>query len=505
VEAAAAFKHPRLRIGALLLRSGLLSAEQLAEALEEKEETGQRIGEIVIRRGWVSDGDMARTLAEQFHLEFIDLDAAPPDESVAGLLPPEVARHLEAVPVRVLDDGAILVAVADPVGEALEGLPEALGLDVRLGVAPASAIGRAIGAVEDATDQVAGPSVESAEAPAEDVLDRAGEAAVPVERAEPEADDEQPPLQVITPFEEASEESVALFADPAGIDTEPGSLGAAPHAVDEAAPEPAEDSGPELAAVEPPAESPATQADAELPHEELLPPTDQEQPDEHVAEEPAQPIPFMLRRPLLGTLLLRDGLLSPQQLAEALIEKEETEERLGEILLRRGWITEEAVAQALAEQYTLPYVDLAADPPEDRAARLLSAALARYFRAVPLRHLDDETVLVAIADPTAFGVDNLERALSLRVELALATESAIEHAIAHLETEEEALRPTPVPSPEPVLEPGDEASVELGREGGEIPESPAAAERPETADDDAGPDESAEQGLVDEFPLTGLP
>lgn len=64
MEAAAAFKPPRLRIGALLLRSGLLSAEQLAEALEEKEATGQRIGEIVVQRGWLSDDDLARTLAE---------------------------------------------------------------------------------------------------------------------------------------------------------------------------------------------------------------------------------------------------------------------------------------------------------------------------------------------------------------------------------------------------------------------------------------------------------
>jgi type II secretory ATPase GspE/PulE/Tfp pilus assembly ATPase PilB-like protein len=161
-------------------------------------------------------------------------------------------------------------------------------------------------------------------------------------------------------------------------------------------------------------------------------------------EDLASVTPFELRRPLLGTLLLRDGLITPQQLAEALIEKEETEERLGEIVMRRGWITDVALSRLLAEQFAVVYVDLDATPPDDRAKRLLSAALARYFWAVPVRFLDNDSVLVAIADPTAFGVEDLERALGFRVVLGLATESAVEAAIERLEAEEEASRPRPV-------------------------------------------------------------
>jgi type IV pilus assembly protein PilB len=359
MEAAAAFKHPRLRLGALLLRNGLLTAEQLAEALEEREQTGVRIGEIVVQRGWVSDEDLARTLAEQFAIDFVDLDAIAPDPTTGRLLSIDVARSVRAVPVEV-SHGAAVVAVADPTGEALEVLTSELDLPVELAVAPASAIDRAIDRIHPA-----GEEIESAEPESTVTAPLAGE---------PEA------YSAIEWFDQR-----------------------APTVLPEAADEPAE-----------------TPEDAET---------------------PTNVAPLELGRPLLGTLLLRDDLITAGQLAEALIEKEATEERLGEILLRNGWITEVALSRLLAEQFAVVYVDLDASPPDERANMLLSGALARYFWAVPVRFLDNDTVLVAIADPTAFGVDDLERAIGFRVVLGLATESAIAAAVERLEMDEDTSRP----------------------------------------------------------------
>lgn len=61
---------------------------------------------------------------------------------------------------------------------------------------------------------------------------------------------------------------------------------------------------------------------------------------------------FPLRQPgsklLLGSLLVRDGLVEMEQVEEALAEHEKTDRRLGEILVERGWIGERSLAQALA-------------------------------------------------------------------------------------------------------------------------------------------------------------
>jgi type IV pilus assembly protein PilB len=127
----------RLQIGSLLLRDGLLTAEQLEEALAEKERTGLRLGEIVVDQRWVSAAAVANALAEQHGLEFIDVAATTPEAAVANLLPETFARRYCALPIRFLTPDLVLVAVSDPTNVvASDDLRLALGLNVRLGVAP---------------------------------------------------------------------------------------------------------------------------------------------------------------------------------------------------------------------------------------------------------------------------------------------------------------------------------------------------------------------------------
>ena len=65
------------------------------------------------------------------------------------------------------------------------------------------------------------------------------------------------------------------------------------------------------------------------------------------------------RRPQLGALLLRDGVITAEQLAAALAQKEVEGGRLREILLRHNMATAAAIARALGEQYGLEFVELA--------------------------------------------------------------------------------------------------------------------------------------------------
>src|SRR5207253_6032323 len=80
----------------------------------------------------------ARGLAEQHGLEFVDLAKAQLEPAAANLLPEKFARRYDALPVRFIDEDLVLVAVSDPTNVvASDDLRLALGLNVRLAVAPA--------------------------------------------------------------------------------------------------------------------------------------------------------------------------------------------------------------------------------------------------------------------------------------------------------------------------------------------------------------------------------
>ncbi len=138
--------------------------------------------------------------------------------------------------------------------------------------------------------------------------------------------------------------------------------------------------------------------------------------------------------PALGTLLVRDGAITSDQLESALEEKRRVPaKRLGEILVTLGYASEEAVARVLAEQHELDYVEVPPDALELEAAGLLPENLARRYHAIPVRFLDDGSVLVAVADPTnVMFSDELRLALGVPVRVAVAAPEAIETAIARI-------------------------------------------------------------------------
>src|SRR3954451_16911228 len=139
-------QQSRVRLGTMLVRAGLLTAEQLEEALAEKAETGKRLGEIVVDRGWVPSADLARALAEQHHVEFIDVLKVEIVDAAASLLPERLARRYRAVAIKFLDEDKVLVAVADPTDVlASDDLRLALGMNVEFAVADQNHLERTLG------------------------------------------------------------------------------------------------------------------------------------------------------------------------------------------------------------------------------------------------------------------------------------------------------------------------------------------------------------------------
>lgn len=102
-----------LRLGDLLLKAQLITQEQLNKALEEQRSLGGRLGEVLMRLGYVSEEDIIECLSHQFGVPSINLRHFEIDEAVAKLIPVELARKYNVVPVN--KTGAVLtVAMADP-------------------------------------------------------------------------------------------------------------------------------------------------------------------------------------------------------------------------------------------------------------------------------------------------------------------------------------------------------------------------------------------------------
>ncbi len=103
----------RRPLGELLLGEGVISAEQLALALEIQRSTGKRLGRVLSDMGAVGQEQLARVLSQQMGMEFIRLTGASVREDLARLLPAAVARRLQVIPVSD-QDGTLTVAMVDP-------------------------------------------------------------------------------------------------------------------------------------------------------------------------------------------------------------------------------------------------------------------------------------------------------------------------------------------------------------------------------------------------------
>jgi type IV pilus assembly protein PilB len=102
-----------VRLGELLVKANLLTQEQLREALERQKETGAKLGETIINLGLVSEEDITECLSQQFGVPSISLQHFEIDDNVIKLVPSEVARKYNIIPVN--KTGATLtIAMADP-------------------------------------------------------------------------------------------------------------------------------------------------------------------------------------------------------------------------------------------------------------------------------------------------------------------------------------------------------------------------------------------------------
>ena len=127
--------------------------------------------------------------------------------------------------------------------------------------------------------------------------------------------------------------------------------------------------------------------------------------------------------------MLRKGLVTNEELDRALAEKQEGE-LLGEALVRLRICFEDDVARVLGDQAQIEFIDIGVTSVDYRAVQLLRERDAKEMRAIPVRLHPDETVSVAVADPTDDTLlPKLKLALGGRdVRLLVTTPSALRAA-----------------------------------------------------------------------------
>ena len=129
----------RQALGTMLIERNFLTEAQLAEALEEGAANGERLGEVVVRRGWVGEDDLAKVLAEQWQLGYLDRTSIWFDGKALARITREDAQRLEALPTSV-QEGRVVIALAEPTEQRLGALNEIMGDDAVFVVVAKSAL-----------------------------------------------------------------------------------------------------------------------------------------------------------------------------------------------------------------------------------------------------------------------------------------------------------------------------------------------------------------------------
>lgn len=137
------------------------------------------------------------------------------------------------------------------------------------------------------------------------------------------------------------------------------------------------------------------------------------------------------QRKRLGDILVEAGVISKEQLQEALSKQKILGKRLGKVLVETGMTTEDSIATTLAAQMSIPYLNLneITIPPE--VLTTIPDGIVRSHSLIPVR-LDGNRLQISMTDPLdLFIIDEITFQTGYELDIGISTESQIEAAIKH--------------------------------------------------------------------------
>jgi type IV pilus assembly protein PilB len=131
----------------------------------------------------------------------------------------------------------------------------------------------------------------------------------------------------------------------------------------------------------------------------------------------------------IGNLLLRENLISKEQLVRALEEQKLSGGRLGYNITKLGFLKEDELIAFLSKQYGVPSISLAEFEIDPAVIKLVPEDVATKHQIIPINRAGS-TLIIAMADPSnIFAVDDIKFLTGYNVEVVVASEAAIREAI----------------------------------------------------------------------------
>ena len=131
----------------------------------------------------------------------------------------------------------------------------------------------------------------------------------------------------------------------------------------------------------------------------------------------------------LGEILLKDNLITPDQLRQALDHQKANGGRLGNSLVRLGFLNDDDVTAVLSRQYGVPSINLAYFEVDPSVTKLIPIETALKYQVLPLSRVGSSLTL-AMVDPTnVFAMDDIKFMTGFNIEPVVASEAAIMDAI----------------------------------------------------------------------------
>jgi type IV pilus assembly protein PilB len=156
----------------------------------------------------------------------------------------------------------------------------------------------------------------------------------------------------------------------------------------------------------------------------------------------------------LGELLVRENLISLQQLQKAQDEQRKTGGRIGSLLVKQGAIAETDLTNFLSKQYGVPAISLKDFDIDADVLKLIPKATAEKHQVVPVNRAGS-SLIVAMSDPSnIFAIDDVKFLTGYNVEVVVASEQAIKEALEKYYAEKG-------PNLEDVMQDFDDSGIEL--------------------------------------------
>jgi len=168
----------------------------------------------------------------------------------------------------------------------------------------------------------------------------------------------------------------------------------------------------------------------------------------------------------LGEILVKDSLISADQLKQALEYQKKNGGRLGTCLVKLGLVSDDDITAVLSRQYGVPSINLKFYEVDPAVIKLVPQETAVRYQIVPLSRVGS-TLTIAMTDPTnVFAMDDIKFMTGFNVEPVVASETAISEAIHKFYGEVESVEELDKVMKD--LTGGDEAALELAADEAEM-------------------------------------